>query len=44
MKFKAKKWMYTVCSLLLASPTFIHWHGVSVIFFGELPYPTETEE
>lgn len=41
--FQVKKWMYTVCSLLLATPTFVHWHHLSMLFCGELPYPTEEE-
>lgn len=42
-KFQVKKWMYTACSLLLSLPTFAHWNHISIIFLGELPYPTEED-
>ena len=43
-KLMNKKWMSTVCNCCIALGGFLYMDFVSTLFFGEIPFPTDSEE
>lgn len=43
MKRFKKEWIFNLCNFCIAIGGFMHWTKMSLLLFGEQPYPEETE-
>lgn len=44
MKRLSKSWIFKACNFCIASAGILHWTKMSLLLFGEQPYPTENEK
>ena len=43
MKRLSKSWIFKACNFCIAFAGILHWTKMSLLLFGEQPYPTENE-
>ena len=44
MKRLSKSWIFKACNFCIAFAGILHWTKMSLLLFGEQPYPTENEK